>query len=33
MTTIPPPVKKELLEELVNLKLKFLYDEIDKIFT
>ncbi|KKK45014.1 hypothetical protein LCGC14_0829940 [marine sediment metagenome] len=29
MTTIP--VKKELLEELVDLKLKFLYDEIDKI--
>ena len=24
-------VKKELLEELVDLKLKFLYDEIDKI--
>ena len=29
MTTIP--VKKELLEELVDLKLKFLYDEIDKV--
>ena len=29
MTMIP--VKKELLEELVDLKLKFLYDEIDKI--
>jgi len=29
MTTIP--VKKELLVELVDLKLKFLYDEIDKI--
>ena len=29
MTTIP--VKKELLEELIDLKLKFLYEEIDKI--
>ena len=29
MTTIP--VKKELLEELVDLKLKFLIDEIEKI--
>jgi hypothetical protein len=29
LTTIP--VKKELLEELVDLKLKFLYDEIDKV--
>jgi len=29
MTSIP--VKKELLEELVDLKLKYLYDEIDKI--
>ena len=24
-------MKKELLEELVDLKLKFLYDEIDKV--
>jgi len=31
MTTIP--VKKELLEELVDLKLNFLNDKIDKIFT
>lgn len=29
MTTIP--VKKELLEELIDLKLEFLYNEIDKI--
>ena len=29
MTSIS--VKKELLEELIDLKLKFLYDEIDKI--
>jgi len=29
MTSIP--VEKELLEELVDLKLRFLYDEIDKI--
>lgn len=29
MTSIP--VEKELLEELIDLKLKFLYDEIDKI--
>ncbi len=29
MTTIP--VKKEFLEELVDLKLQFLYEEIDKI--
>ena len=25
------PVEKELLEELIDLKLRFLYDEIDKI--
>ena len=31
MTTIP--VKKEFLEELVDLKLKFLHDEINKILT
>ena len=29
MTSIP--VEKELLEELIDLKLRFLYDEIDKI--
>ena len=29
MTTIP--VKKELLEELVDLKLKYLQDEMEKI--
>ncbi len=29
MTTIP--VKKELLEELVDLKMKYLYDEVEKI--
>ena len=29
MTTIP--VKKELLEELVDLKMKYLHDEVDKI--
>ena len=29
MTTIP--VKKELLEELVDLKLKYLHDEMEKI--
>ena len=29
MTTIL--VKKELLEELVNLKMKYLYDEVEKI--
>jgi hypothetical protein len=29
MTSIP--VEKELLEELIDFKLKFLYDEIDKI--
>ncbi|TKJ21818.1 MAG: hypothetical protein CEE42_13560 [Promethearchaeota archaeon Loki_b31] len=29
MTSIP--IEKELLEELVDLKLRFLYDEIDKI--
>lgn len=31
MTTIT--VEKELLEELVDLKLKFLYDEIEKILS
>ncbi|HEY0090371.1 MAG TPA: hypothetical protein VGB37_16095 [Candidatus Lokiarchaeia archaeon] len=31
MTTIP--VKKELIEELVDLKLNFLYEEIDKILS
>ena len=29
MTSIP--VEKDLLEELIDLKLRFLYDEIDKI--
>lgn len=29
MTSIP--VEKELLEELIDFKLKFLYEEIDKI--
>lgn len=29
MTTIP--VKKELLEELVDLKMKYLHDEVEKI--
>jgi len=29
MTTIP--VKKELLEELVDLKMKYLYDEVEKV--
>ena len=31
MTTIP--VDKELLEELIDLKLRFLHEEIDKILT